>query len=500
MQFLTGQVQRGPGVVAPDQPVAGSVVEEPGDLRTLGDLSAWPGRRDEWALLADRNRRTATADLAGDPPCRTPTTRRPTPGDHSTVADAVRRRAIGAGGLAVVPALVGLRHRRLRSAGAGRRRRRHRVAGPGRPGAVRRGGHRPGRRARAALSRRPRRDRVRRPRDRRRRHNRHAHGSRRQARRADDGRPDLREGPGEPGARRRGRAVDDRRPAERRRHPLAAAGAARDGWPALHRAHRGDVPEPVRLRRAPRRPDGAQGNPARRRPVRHQGRPAPRRPVRAAGRGPDRAAGPTEGAKPADVPEPPGAAVAAARCAPGRADGPAACARRLGRRRPVLRHGAGVASRLRQDVHRPAQGRRGTGRGGRRHGPVHAAGQCQRLVQPGGLRRHRERRQPDPRHRPDKGHGRPGDRGDDRLSGAQRTAGWVVREPADAGPGRWQRHSELWDCNGGGAQNWVQEGNRLRNPNSNKCLDSPGGSTADGARLQIWDCNGSAAQYFVKAA
>jgi hypothetical protein len=59
---------------------------------------------------------------------------------------------------------------------------------------------------------------------------------------------------------------------------------------------------------------------------------------------------------------------------------------------------------------------------------------------------------------------------------------------------------QLWDCNGSGAQNWVQEGNRLRNPNSNKCLDSPGGSTADGARLQIWDCNGSAAQYFVKAA
>ncbi|GID95529.1 beta-1,3-glucanase family protein [Amorphoplanes digitatis] len=59
---------------------------------------------------------------------------------------------------------------------------------------------------------------------------------------------------------------------------------------------------------------------------------------------------------------------------------------------------------------------------------------------------------------------------------------------------------QLWDCNGSGAQNWVQEGNRLRNPNSNRCLDSPSGSTADGARLQIWDCNGSAAQYFVKAA
>ena len=59
---------------------------------------------------------------------------------------------------------------------------------------------------------------------------------------------------------------------------------------------------------------------------------------------------------------------------------------------------------------------------------------------------------------------------------------------------------QLWDCNGSGAQNWVQEGNRMRNPQSNRCIDSPSGATANGTRLQIWDCNGSAAQYFVKAA
>ncbi|NED87310.1 RICIN domain-containing protein, partial [Streptomyces sp. SID11233] len=31
---------------------------------------------------------------------------------------------------------------------------------------------------------------------------------------------------------------------------------------------------------------------------------------------------------------------------------------------------------------------------------------------------------------------------------------------------------------------------------SGRCLDSPNGSTANGARLRIWDCNGAAAQKF----
>ena len=36
--------------------------------------------------------------------------------------------------------------------------------------------------------------------------------------------------------------------------------------------------------------------------------------------------------------------------------------------------------------------------------------------------------------------------------------------------------------------------NRLVNPQSDRCLDVTGGSTADGTKLQIWDCNGTAAQ------
>ena len=56
---------------------------------------------------------------------------------------------------------------------------------------------------------------------------------------------------------------------------------------------------------------------------------------------------------------------------------------------------------------------------------------------------------------------------------------------------------QLWDCNGGGAQQWQQQANgSLRNPQSGRCVDSPSGSTANGARLQIYDCNGSPAQVF----
>ncbi|WP_245635332.1 RICIN domain-containing protein [Dactylosporangium aurantiacum] len=58
---------------------------------------------------------------------------------------------------------------------------------------------------------------------------------------------------------------------------------------------------------------------------------------------------------------------------------------------------------------------------------------------------------------------------------------------------------QLWDCNGGGAQQWVpQTDGSLRNPQSGRCLDSPNGSVSNGARLQLWDCNGSAAQTFLK--
>ncbi|MGC5014198.1 ricin-type beta-trefoil lectin domain protein, partial [Streptosporangium sp. DT93] len=56
---------------------------------------------------------------------------------------------------------------------------------------------------------------------------------------------------------------------------------------------------------------------------------------------------------------------------------------------------------------------------------------------------------------------------------------------------------QLWDCNGGGAQQWVPQSNgTLLNPQSGRCLDSPDGSTANGTRLRLWDCNGAAAQTF----
>ncbi|MFD7729465.1 arabinofuranosidase catalytic domain-containing protein [Kitasatospora phosalacinea] len=56
---------------------------------------------------------------------------------------------------------------------------------------------------------------------------------------------------------------------------------------------------------------------------------------------------------------------------------------------------------------------------------------------------------------------------------------------------------QLWDCNGGGAQKWVQQADgSLLNPQSGRCVDAPSGNTANGTRLQLWDCNGSAAQKF----
>ena len=56
---------------------------------------------------------------------------------------------------------------------------------------------------------------------------------------------------------------------------------------------------------------------------------------------------------------------------------------------------------------------------------------------------------------------------------------------------------ELWDCNGVGGQQWVQQANgSLLNPQSGRCLDSPSGATGNGTRLQIYDCNGTAAQEF----
>jgi hypothetical protein len=56
---------------------------------------------------------------------------------------------------------------------------------------------------------------------------------------------------------------------------------------------------------------------------------------------------------------------------------------------------------------------------------------------------------------------------------------------------------ELWDCNGGTNQKWVQQTNgSLLNPQSGLCLDDPGASSTDGIQLQIYTCNGTSAQQF----
>ena len=43
-------------------------------------------------------------------------------------------------------------------------------------------------------------------------------------------------------------------------------------------------------------------------------------------------------------------------------------------------------------------------------------------------------------------------------------------------------------------RSWARAGRGIANPQSGRCLDVPGGVTADGLQVQIWDCNGSAAQ------
>ena len=54
---------------------------------------------------------------------------------------------------------------------------------------------------------------------------------------------------------------------------------------------------------------------------------------------------------------------------------------------------------------------------------------------------------------------------------------------------------QLWDCNGSGAQQWTtQSTGHLRNPQSGRDLDVPGGTTTNGTRLQIWDTNTNAWQ------
>ena len=53
---------------------------------------------------------------------------------------------------------------------------------------------------------------------------------------------------------------------------------------------------------------------------------------------------------------------------------------------------------------------------------------------------------------------------------------------------------KIWDCNGGGNQSWTLTSGRQLQVYGNKCLDVVGGATAAGSRVQIWDCGGGTNQ------
>ena len=54
---------------------------------------------------------------------------------------------------------------------------------------------------------------------------------------------------------------------------------------------------------------------------------------------------------------------------------------------------------------------------------------------------------------------------------------------------------QLWDCNGGENQSWVNVTSRKQFVvYGNKCLDAYNGGTANGTRVIIWDCNGGTNQ------
>jgi hypothetical protein len=53
---------------------------------------------------------------------------------------------------------------------------------------------------------------------------------------------------------------------------------------------------------------------------------------------------------------------------------------------------------------------------------------------------------------------------------------------------------DIWDCNGGANQQWASLSNGELQVYGSKCLDVPGHATAAGTRVEIWDCNGGANQ------
>ncbi len=53
---------------------------------------------------------------------------------------------------------------------------------------------------------------------------------------------------------------------------------------------------------------------------------------------------------------------------------------------------------------------------------------------------------------------------------------------------------QIWDCNGGTNQQWNYLPNGELQVYGSKCLDVPGHATTTGTRVEIWDCNGGANQ------
>src|SRR4029450_9535461 len=53
---------------------------------------------------------------------------------------------------------------------------------------------------------------------------------------------------------------------------------------------------------------------------------------------------------------------------------------------------------------------------------------------------------------------------------------------------------QLWDCHGGTNQRWTSTAGRELRVYGNKCLDANNQGTANGTAVIIWDCNGQANQ------
>jgi alpha-tubulin suppressor-like RCC1 family protein len=59
---------------------------------------------------------------------------------------------------------------------------------------------------------------------------------------------------------------------------------------------------------------------------------------------------------------------------------------------------------------------------------------------------------------------------------------------------------QLYDCNGTVAQEWVFNNGQIANIGTGKCLDDPSNNLTHGVKLQLYTCNGSNAQKFVLGA